>query len=102
MAAAGGGGQRWTTSRILRLYFVMLGVLVPNMLYYVVVDASLVDSRAHLLSLYSYSNFMRLYLHVNWLCTPFLGARGCTPIPEVYPPPQAVPPPLEQERHRLH
>ena len=35
-------------------------------------------------------------------CTPFMGACGCTPIPGVYPPPQVVPPPLEQEHHRLH
>ena len=30
-----------------------------------------------------------------------MGACGCTPIPEVYPPPQVVPSPSEQERHRL-
>ena len=57
----------------------------------------------HLHSFYTlYLNFIVYVLHANWLCTPLLGARGCTPIPEVYPPPQAVPPSLEQERHRLH
>ena len=70
-------------------------------LYYVVVDGPWsIDACTDTYTLFIL--FMVYVLHANWLCTPLLGARGCTPIPEVYPPPQAVPPSLVQERHRLH
>ena len=77
-------------------------------------DAMCLVDRRHTYSLYTFYFIFTVYfackvalwehadVPLSLKCTPFLEARGCTPIPEVYPPPQAVPPPLEQERHRLH